>query len=118
MRTANRKRVLEAHQFAKHFCTADYRDAAVAGLDKFRIVVRHGRRIHDEVRILHVLGIVFRRNLYTESLEIIDNRAFAHIGTGHVKTVLVQHLGNAGHSRTADTDEVEATYTFTIINLH
>src|SRR6185369_1423756 len=75
-------------------------------LDDFRIVVTHGSRADDDVRMSDIFSSVAFEDFNTHVLQAIgDVRAF-QIGAGHTKAEIHQHLGNAGHADTTDAYEM------------
>ena len=80
--------------------------------------MRNRRRIDHKVSTFDIGSLVLREHANSKTLEVIDHGTFARVGTAHDKTIRMEHLGNAGHSRTADTDKVKLADTLAIINLH
>src|SRR6185369_11606042 len=75
-------------------------------LDDFRIVVAHGSRAHDDVRMSDIFSSVTFEDFNTHVLQAIgDVRAF-QIRAGDTKAEIHQHLGNAGHADAAYPDKM------------
>jgi hypothetical protein len=67
--------VLEPHQLGQHLRPGDGRNLALPGRLHFGVVAADGRRVHDDVRALDVVGGVPDENFCAELLEPFDRLA-------------------------------------------
>jgi hypothetical protein len=77
------------------------------GLDDLRIVVAHGGRTNDDVRLSNVVAAMTFEDFNTHFLEPIRDGGTPQVGTRDAKAEIDQHLGNAGHADAPDTDEMD-----------
>src|SRR5574344_1600872 len=108
VRAGNSERVFEAHQFAEHFRAADDRDAARFRFHDFGIVHLDRGRVNEEVSALDVLRFMLRKHLYPEILQVIDDRAFAHVRARNDEAVFEKDFGDTGHTGAADAHHVKS----------
>src|SRR6478752_2512522 len=66
-------------------------------------------RVHDHIRVAHVLGAVTDVDAHAQAFEILGVLARAQIGAGHVELERAQDFGEAAHADAADADEVHVS---------
>jgi len=91
---------------AQHLRPAHDRDPLAACRGDLRIVQLHRRGPHHEVGAIDVTRIVAQVNPGSQGLEPPCNFGGGQIGAADFEIVVEQHLGDAAHAGTADTDEV------------
>ena len=103
----DRDAVLEPHQLGEHLGARDDRDAALARRVDLHVVARHRGGVDDDVRALHVGGLVAGEDLGAQPLEPLHRVAAPQVGAGDAVAEVEQHLGDAAHADAADAHEVD-----------
>ena len=106
VRAGNGDAVLQSHQLGQHFGARDHRDLGGARRLHLGVRVLHRRRNHHHVRAGDVRRVMADGHADTKTGEAFGVGVLGAVRTGHTEFEVVQHLGDAAHADTADTDEV------------
>src|SRR5262245_53287912 len=98
---------LQSHQLRQHFGARDHWDRAAVCFDDLGVVVTHGGRAHNDVRVSDILSGMTFKDLNTHLLQAIGDVGAFQIGTGDTEAEIDEHLGDAGHADASDTYEMD-----------
>ena len=109
VRTADRDAVLHAHQFGQHVGARNHRHAGGTRGLQFGVLLAHRGRVHHQLRIRDVGGVVTDHHAAAEPHQPVGGLARAQIAARDLIAEIDQHLGDPGHSGAADADQVDVT---------
>ncbi len=108
VRAGHRDRIAKTHELGQHFRALHDRHQSFARRCDFRIAFVDGTRHNDRVCVANILGVVSDKNGRTQFFEPSDRRIVLEIGALYLVTEAQHDFRYPGHSRSADTDEVDA----------
>ncbi len=108
MRPGDRDGIFHPHQFGQHLGPLNNGDEKLPGLLYLGIVGPYRRRDDDDIGVDNVFLPMALKNDGSEGFEPFGYIGLANVGTGHFKTEVDQHLGDAAHSNAAYAHKMDA----------
>ena len=98
-----------AHQNAEQFGAADRTNAKPTGRFEFRIVLRNGGRVHDQVRTRRVARVVAVEDGRSETAEPVRQLRLPQVRSAHFVSGFQHQFSQTAHSDSAYADEMRVT---------
>ena len=107
VRTGHGNRPLVPHQLGQHLGTSNHRDVALTGGHDLGIVFADGRRNDQHRQFVDGLGAMASGDRDSHRAQTFHRRALGDVAALDVVAEVVHHLGDAAHTDTADTGEMD-----------
>ncbi|MNJ55051.1 hypothetical protein D3C77_505230 [compost metagenome] len=96
-----------AHQLGEHLGTRHHGNASLQRMGDFRVALVDGAGDHQHIGFFDILRVVTDEHIGAETFQPRSDRRGLDIRAGNLVPHVEQHLGDAAHADSADTDEVD-----------